>query len=54
LDEQSKLFTATPLEYIPLDWAANIKSQEVGQSIIAVQGGLLRYVASFALPTTFQ
>lgn len=53
LDEQSKLFTATPLEYIPLDWAANIKSQEVGQSIIAVQGGLLRYVASIVFPTSF-
>jgi len=44
-DSQTRVFSLTPLDYMPLNWASNITSDTVGgPGIIAVEGNFLRYV----------
>lgn len=46
-DRQTKVFSITPLDYIPLNWASNIAAEDVGgRGILAVEGNSIRYAIS--------
>lgn len=44
-DKQTKIFSLTPLDYLPLNWASNVSAEDVvSQGILGIEGSSIRYV----------
>lgn len=48
-DIQTKGFTLTPLDYVPLEWGWNFSSEQCEEGMVGIQGQNLRYVVYISL-----